>query len=191
MKIKFTKKCSVLRRNRTHAFLTKKGIFTKNVPHGIEPAPSLPTTEPNQLRYVTLVAARPALSLASVRTSRVDLRKMRCSRWDSNSGRLHQRQLPSQLRYVTLVTAEKWLKLESVRTSGRFFYRGKHILILTISMQTWRFLLKRVWSAGAPRFFAPARTPQKPQIFGRIFFFAVLLYNAKEQAKQLPNCPPH
>ena len=49
---------------------------------------------------------------------------------------------------------------------------------LTISMQTWRFLLKRVWSAGAPRIFAPARTPQKPQIF-RKGIFAVLLYNAK------------
>ena len=69
------------------------------------------------------------------------------------------------------------------------FYRGKHVLILTISMQTWRFLLKRVWSAGAPRIFAPARTPQKPQIFGK-GIFAVLLYNAKEQVLLLPNCPP-
>ena len=43
-------------------------------------------------------------------------------------------------------------------------------------MQTWRFLLKRVWSAGAPRFFAPARTPQKPPIFGNSIF-AGLLYN--------------
>ena len=67
--------------------------------------------------------------------------------------------------------------------------RGKHVLILTISMQTWRFLLKRVWSGGAPRIFAPARTPQKPQIFGK-GIFAVLLYNAKEQVLLLPNCPP-
>ena len=167
----------------------KKGVFAKNVPHGIEPAPSFLRTESSQLRYVTLVATQPALRLGSVRTSRVDLRKMRCSRWDSNSGRLHQRQLPNQLRYVTLVTAEKWLKLESVRTSGRFFYRGKHVLILTISMQTWRFLLKRVWSAGAPRIFAPARTPQKPQIFGK-GIFAVLLYNAQSKQLLLPNCPP-
>jgi len=79
---------------------------------------------------------------------------------------------------VTLVAAKNLLKLESVRTSGRIFYRGKHVLILTISMQTWRFLLKRVWSAGAPRFFAPAQTPQKPQIFGKDIF-AVLLYNIK------------
>ena len=56
------------------------------------------------------------------------------------------------------------------------FYRGKHVLILTISMQTWQFLLKRVWSAGAPRVFAPARNPQKPHIFGK-GIFAVLLYN--------------
>ena len=48
--------------------------------------------------------------------------------------------------------------------------RGKHVLILTISMQTWQFLLKRVWSAGAPRIFAPARTPQKPQVFGKGIF---------------------
>ena len=127
---------------------------------------------------MTLVATQRALRLGSVRTSRVDLRKMRCSRWDSNSGRLHQRQLPNQLRYVTLVTAKNPLKLESFCTSGRFFYRGKHVSILTISMQMWRFLLKRVWSAGAPRIFAPARTPQKPQIFGRDIF-AVLLYNTK------------
>ena len=70
-----------------------------------------------------------------------------------------------------------------------FFHRGKHVLILTISMQTRRFLLKRVWSAGAPRIFAPARTPQKPQIFGK-GIFSVLLYNAKEQELLLPNCPP-
>ena len=91
----------------------------------------------------------------------------------------------SQLRYVTLVVRRTALKLGSVRTSGRIlfwfwpihiFYRGKHVLILTISMQTWQFLLKRVWSAGAPRIFAPARTPQKPQIFGK-GIFAVLLYN--------------
>ena len=60
------------------------------------------------------------------------------------------------------------------------FLSGKHVLILTISMQTWRFLLKRVWSGGAPRIFAPARTPQKPQIFGRDTF-AVLLYNTKSK----------
>ena len=70
------------------------------------------------------------------------------------------------------------------------FYRGKHVLILTISMQTWRFLLKRVWSAGAPRIFAPARTPQKPQIFGK-GIFAVLLYNLQVLLLLLPNCPPH
>ena len=69
------------------------------------------------------------------------------------------------------------------------FYRGKHVLILTISMQTWRFLLKRVWSAGAPRFFAPARTPQKPQIFGRDIF-AVLLYNTKASNYCLIAPPP-
>jgi hypothetical protein len=57
-----------------------------------------------------------------------------------------------------------------------FFYRGKQVLVLTISMQTWQFLLKRVWSAGAPRVFAPARNPQKPHIFGK-GIFAVLLYN--------------
>ena len=55
-------------------------------------------------------------------------------------------------------------------------------------MQTWQFLLKRVWSAGAPRIFAPARTPQKPQIFGK-GIFAVLLYNAKEQVLLLPTPP--
>ena len=70
------------------------------------------------------------------------------------------------------------------------FYRGKHVLILTISMQTWRFLLKRVWSAGAPQIFAPARTPQKPQIFGK-GIFAVLLYNLQLLLLLLlPNCPP-
>ena len=61
------------------------------------------------------------------------------------------------------------------------FYRGRHVLILTISMQTWRFLLKRVWSAGAPRIFAPAWTPQKPQIFGK-GIFAVLLCNLNAKA---------
>ena len=81
--------------------------------------------ESSQLRYVALIATQLALRLGSVRTSRVDLRKMRCSRWDSNSGRLHQRQLPYQLRYVTLVTAENPRKLESVRTIGRIFLSQK------------------------------------------------------------------
>ena len=70
-----------------------------------------------------------------------------------------------------------------------FLLRGKHVLILTISMQTWRFLLKRVWSAGAPRIFAPARTPQKPQIFGK-GIFVVLLYNAKATKYCLIAPPP-
>jgi hypothetical protein len=26
----------------------------------------------------------------------------------------------------------------------KIFYRGKHVLILTISMQTWQFLLRQV-----------------------------------------------
>ena len=77
-----------------------------------------------------------------------------------------------------------------VFTKGlEFFYRGKHVLILTISMQTWRFLLKRVWSGGAPRIFAPARTPQKPQIFGK-GIFAVLLYNAKQARSYCLIAPP-
>ena len=127
---------------------------------------------------------------------------------ESNPRHRHRQRSTGQLRYVTLATTQRALRLGSVRTSGslfgsflpkklnlfwfwpiHIFYRGKHVLILTISMQTWRFLLKRVWSAGAPRIFAPAQTPQKPQIFGK-GIFAVLLYNAKEQAKYCLIAPP-
>ena len=131
------------------SFVWMDGVFfsRKMFLSGIEPAPSLLRTQPSQLGYVTLVVTRPALELGSVRTS----------------GSLFGSFLPKKLNLFWF-----W--------PIHIFYRGKHVLILTISMQTWRFLLKRVWSAGAPRIFAPARTPQKPQIFGK-GIFAVLLYN--------------
>ena len=132
----------------------------ENVLPGIEPAPSFLRTESSQLRYVTLVVGRTALELGSVRTS----------------GSLFGSFLPKKLNLFWF-----W--------PIHIFYRGKHVLILTISMKTWRFLLKRVWSAGAPRIFAPARTPQKPQIFGK-GIFAVLLYNLQSKQLLLPNCPP-
>ena len=104
----------------------------------------------------------------------------------------------SQLRYETLVTTQLALRLGSVRTISlrRLIYFGfgpftreKHVSILTISMQTWRFFLKRVWSAGAPCISVPVRTPQTPQIFGK-GIFAVLLYNLQSNYYCLIAPPP-
>ena len=168
--------------------MTKKGIFTKNVPHGIEPAPSLSTTESNQLRYVTLVATQLALRLGSVRTSRVDLRKMRCSRWDSNSGRLHQRQLPNQLRYVTLVTAKCLLELESVRTSGRIFLSRKtHFNTHHFDADVAISFEAGLECGCPPHLRACADPPETANLRERYFCGAAIQCQSN---KVLPNCPP-
>ena len=138
---------------------------------------------------MVLVATQLALRLGSVRTSRVDLRKMRRSRWDSNSGRLHQRQLPNQLRYVTLVTAEHSLKLESFHASGRTFLSRKtrfntHHFDADVAISFEAGL-----ECGCPPILRACADPPETANLREGYFCGAAIHYQK-QAILLPNCPP-